>query len=192
VKKNAVVYSLIVFVLMCSGIASAEQSSDPATSAETKPAKGPTMFPAGLIGVLGGVSDSPSFVVAATPFDHTFAGIGLSFNYNGAGQPNASHSDISDKIASNLLLAAQYMVVDHHPFAMGPEFFISGSLSPDKLFSFLQVQPGWAFWYCPFKAPLAIGSALDIQVQIPTQHGQKPIINLLTPALRIGYIFNGI
>jgi len=150
------------------------------------------MFPPGLVGVLGGVNDSPMVVAGATIFEHTFAGVGLSFNYNGAGQPNAARSDISDKITSNLLLAVQYMVVDHHPFAMGPEFFVTGSLSPDKLFSFLQLQPGWAFWYCPFNAPLAIGSALNIQVQIPTQDGQKPIINLITPALRIGYIFNGI
>jgi len=185
-KRIMIVCSVILLLVARSQAVFAEDS------AAAPEAKGPPMFPAGLVGVLGGLNDSPMIVGAVTPIDHMFLGVGVSFNYNAAGQPNPAGGRLNDKVSSNLLLAAQYMVVDHHPFAMGPEIFAVGSLAPSKAFSFLQLQPGWAFWYCPFKAPLAIGSAIDVQIQVPTQHGQKSVVNLLLPALRLGYIFNGI
>jgi len=181
----AALCSISMFVLVYSQAVLADEHKKPA-------AEDHTMFHSGLVGVLGGVSDSPLVVAAVTPIDHMFVGVGLSFNYNGAGQPDAAGGRLNDKISSSLLLAAQYMVVDHAPFAMGPELFVVGSLAPEKAFTALQAQPGWAFWYCPFNAPLAIGSAIDLQIQIPTQHGQKAVLNLLTPGLRLGYIFNGI
>jgi len=147
---------------------------------------------AGLVGVLGGANDSPFIIGAVVPTDHVLLGAGLSFDYNGNGLTDTAGNTSRDKVASNLVLAAQYMVVDRSPFAMGPELFMVGSLAPGSAFDYLLLRPAWAFWYCPWHGPIAIGSALAVEIQVPTQSGRKPILELLTPGLRLGYIFNGI
>jgi len=159
---------------------------------EASPQGSHPILPAGLAGVLGGVNDSPFIIAAVTPADHFLVAAGLSFNYNGYGQKDAAGNTLSDKVATNLVLAAQYMIVDHAPFAMGPELFAVGSLTPGSALDSLLLRPAWAFWYTPWNGPIAIGSAIAVEIAVPTRSGQKPLINLTTPALRIGYIFNGI
>jgi len=182
-QRTAVVCLVTMVMITCSRVALAE-------SAEKAPA--PPILKAGLTGVLGGANDSPFIIGAVVPTDHVLLGAGLSFDYNGHGLTDAAGNTSRDKVASNLVLAAQYMVVDRSPFAMGPELFMVGSLAPGSAFEHLLLRPAWAFWYCPWHGPIAVGSALAVEIQVPTQSGQKPILNLLTPGLRLGYIFNGI
>jgi len=182
--------SVLMFSAFSQVVIADQVSSVEAKSAE--PVSSPPMFNAGYYGVIGGVSDSPAIAIGATIFDDLFAGVGLTFSYDGAGQPNSEGARTSNNTSSGLTVVAQYMVFDHHPFAMGPELFVTGSLAPGKAFAFLQLQPGWSFWYSPFKAPIAIGSALDVQIQVPRSRDQSWVFNLITPGLRFGYIFNGI
>jgi len=186
---STVVVSLITMTLFtCSRVALAElPASTGAQSAESPP-----VLKQGYAGVLGGVNDSPFLLGAIAPIDHMLIGAGLSLNYSGYGQKDAAGNVLNDKVASNLALAVQYMVVDKSPFAMGPEIFLVGSLAPGKAFDYLLVRPGWGFWYTPWSAPIAIGSALAVEITVPTQSGQKLTLGALTPGLRLGCIFNGI
>jgi len=183
------VASLVTTTLFTySGVALAE--SPPPAQAQS--VETPPVLKQGCAGVLGGVNDSPFLLGAIAPIDHMLIGAGLSFDYNGDGQTDAAGNKLNDKVASNLVLAVQYMVFDKSPFAMGPEIFLVGSLAPGKAFDYLLVRPGWGFWYTPWQAPIAIGSALTVEVTVPTQDEQKVTLSSLTPGLRLGYIFNGI
>jgi len=187
---STAVVSLITAMTLftCSRLALAEfPASTGAQSTEPPP-----ILKQGYAGVVGGVNDSPFLLGAITPIDHMLVGGGLSFDYSGYGQKDAAGNALNDKVASNLSFAIQYMVLDKSPFAMGPEIFLVGSLAPGKAFDYLLVRPGWGFWYMPWNAPIAIGSALAVEITVPTQSGQKANIRSLTPGLRLGYIFNGI
>jgi len=180
-QRSAVVSLIIVVLFTCSRAALAESAT-----------QAPPILPAGLWGVIGGANDSPFIIAATTPVDHLVVGAGLSFNYNGYGQRDAAGNVLNDKVASSLVLTTEYMVVDRAPFAMGPELFLVGSLAPGKALDYLLVRPAWAFWWTPWNGSVAIGSALAVEIQVPTQRDQKTIVNLLTPGIRLGYIFNGI
>jgi len=184
-QRSTIVSLIIVVLLTCSHAALAESSTQAA-------AKAPPILPSGLVGVIGGANDSPFIIGAITPVDHMVLGAGLSFNYNGYGQRDAAGNVLNDKVASSLVLATEYMVVDRAPFAMGPELFLVGSLAPGKALDYLLVRPAWAFWWTPWNGSIAVGSALALEIQVPTQRDQKAIVNLLTPGIRLGYIFNGI
>ncbi len=157
------------------------------------------MFRQGLFGVLGAVNDSPTVLPAMTVADHFFVGVGLQFHWNDNGPPPAARPSTraanppggANKFNSNLVVAGEYMVIDKLPFALGPELTVLGSLAPDRVFTTLVFEPGIAFWYAPFRAPLVLGSAVD--AEIITQNGPtaaKAQVTILTPGLRLGYIFN--
>ncbi len=171
----------------------------PKQGLEKAPAEEPIMFRQGLFGLLGGVSATPSVLAAATVADHTFVGIGGSFTWNGNGSSDGNLSTganpptatVNNKFNSNLILAVQYMVIDKLPFAIGPEITMVGSLAPERVFTTLIFEPGVAFWYAPFRAPLVLGSALD--AEIITQNGTgaaKTQLTVVMQYLRLGYIFN--
>ena len=183
----------------------------PKQGLEKPPADEPIMFRQGLFGVLGAVSDSPTVLPAVTVADHAFVGVGLQFAWNDntsanggltsasnlpcapatATAPSANCPAGAHKFNSNLVLAGEYMLIDKLPFALGPELTIQGSLAPDRVFTTLVFVPGVAFWYAPFRAPLVLGSAID--AQIITQNGPNALktqVTIVTPGLRLGYIFN--
>jgi hypothetical protein len=182
----------------------------PKQGLEKAPPEEPIMFRKGLFGVLGAVNDSPTILPAATVADHFFVGVGLQFAWNDntsatGGLASASNPPCTaatattpsscpggaHKFNSNLVVAGEYMIIDKLPFALGPELTILGSLAPDRVFTTLVFEPGIAFWYAPFRAPLVLGSALD--AEIITQNGPtaaKAQVTILTPGLRLGYIFN--
>ncbi len=182
----------------------------PKQGLEKAPAEEPIMFRQGLFGVLGAVNDSPTVLPAMTVADHFFVGVGLQFAWNDntsatGGLASASNPPCTvatattpsscpggaHKFNSNLVVAGEYMIIDKLPFALGPELTVLGSLAPDRVFTTLVFEPGIAFWYAPFRAPLVLGSAID--AEIITQNGPtaaKAQVTILTPGLRLGYIFN--
>ena len=167
----------------------------PKQGLEPAPAAEPIMFRSGLFGVLGAVSNSPTVLPAVTIADHAFVGVGIQFQWNLNGSADGSFStgaNPGDKhVNANLVVAGEYMVIDKLPFALGPEITVLGSLAPDRVFTQLTFLPGVAFWYAPFRAPLVLGSAVD--AEIVTFNGPlapKAQITVLTPGLRLGYIFN--
>ncbi len=167
----------------------------PKQGLEKAPAEEPIMFRQGLFGVLGAVSNSPTVLPAMTVADHFFVGVGLQFQWNDNGSADGSFSTGANpgdkKFNSNLVVAGEYMLIDKLPFAIGPELTMVGSLAPDRVFTTLIFEPGIAFWYAPFRAPLVLGSAVD--AEIITQNGPtaaKAQVTILTPGLRLGYIFN--
>jgi len=87
------------------------------------------------------------------PIDHVLVGVGLSFDYSGYGQKDAAGNVLNDKVASNLVLAAQYLVIDKLLFAIGPEIFLVGSLAPGKALDYLLVRPALGFGISRGKLP---------------------------------------
>jgi hypothetical protein len=177
----------------------------PKQGLEKAPADEPIMFRKGLFGVLGGVNDSPFILPAATVADHFFVGLGASFAWNDNGSANGGLLSAANppcttaaacpggvhKFSGMMDIALQYMLIDKLPFAIGPEIQVIGSIAPDRFWSTIIFQPGVAFWYAPFRAPFVLGGALDAQIITFNGTGAaKAEVTILTPGLRLGYIFN--
>lgn len=144
-----------------------------------------TMFRAGGMGTIGTVSDRPSIGIAYLPIDHMMVSAAVYMTYNGNTLGALNPTGLS--WIAGMVLVAEYMIVDQMPFAMGPAFAFSGSFAPGDFFSQVTLIPAWDLWYTPFNAPLAIGTALAVSIQL--NKGAEPVISLLTPGLRIAYTF---
>jgi len=163
----------------------------------------PVMFRAGGIGTIGFIAyDLWSLGVAYLPIEHMMVAAAVTFQYNGnggvfVGPPNRPAFDAFDKFESGILVAAEYMIKDAMPFAMGPALAIrtnfapisAGVLGPTGVdaFGMWVIMPAWDLWYTPFNAPMAIGAALGINITL-TQ-GYEPVISFATPAMRLAYTF---
>lgn len=155
----------------------------------------PIMFRAGGMGTIAMAGyDLPSIGIAYLPIDHMMVAAALSLNFNGNGSvqiapgiDNDLRGGPTDKWASGILLAVEYMLVDAMPFAMGPAFAFRGSFAPGSFFSTVQLMPSWDLWYTPFNAPVAIGTSLGMMITLT--NGFEPVFQFYTPGLRLAYTF---
>jgi hypothetical protein len=130
-------------------------------------------------------ADTPALLLAPA-FGPVLAAVGLAYEHNG----NGLAPGVTDKDAAALILSAAYMIVNSRAIglAMGPELDLTSTLAPGSAFDNNDFRVGWAFWYAPWKAPIAIGTAA--QVAFVSNKGQSAVIRLVTPAVRIVFGFH--
>lgn len=170
------------------GTARAEEATAPsaatATAAATAtPAPAPAA-PARLIGgnvgvLVGGVSDQPYAFGAIALNGGVILGLGVGFAYDGTAA--------TDKFSALGILYGSYSFVNIANFAVGPELFVIVPLAPTPA-STLTFRPGVALWYAPFSAPVLLGTAIDVDFTY-VQAGGALKVSLVTPGLRLGYVF---
>ena len=165
-----------MFLILCAFASLTARAEDAAAGSSDR-----LMFKAGGVGTMGWVHQhSPYVSLAFLPADHVLLAGGLRLNYNG--------NLPTDKWATGAFVAAEYMVVDKFPFAMGPQAMFEAKLSPGDAFSDINIGVGLGFWYAPWNAPVAIGSALAANINVVK--GAKATFSLSTPAVRLVYVFN--
>jgi hypothetical protein len=169
----------LVFLLagVLGGVGGTAWADDPAPSGGAAPA--PMAMPRKFTGdqqaffIQGGVADSTTWAIGTTlPVGVTIA-VGLDINYNGNGLPGPTGTPGVNKFPVGIVIEAA--VVE--------------PLSPTVGSPVTVIQPGIGIFYAPFPAPIVLGSALDLQIVIPKADGAKPIIQTVTPGLRIAYVF---
>lgn len=124
--------------------------------------------------VLAGVSFNGGGIFAA----------GLEFKFDGNGFEEFS----GKKFFLSLALHGAYMVYNKHPWATGPELTLTGAVLPDKPFQSGTITPGWAFWYGAFNAPVALGAAWGVGINL--RKDAKPAIDLFTAGIRFAFAFS--
>jgi hypothetical protein len=172
---------------------------DPATAAEppavpvvpAAPPEGPKKTLSGnhLAG-FAGVSNQP-FVVPVVVIDSFIGGLGISAHHdaNGLADP-ATGVPGDDKLALALYPYLSYMIVNKFPFAMGPELGAVVSMAPGDVGDPTVVLPGWTFWFRPFDPKVKIGFGFAWDISISMAKGRDPVIDLVTPGLRFGWLIN--
>ncbi|MCA9580588.1 MAG: hypothetical protein KC416_02260 [Myxococcales bacterium] len=176
-----------VFVCMMGALAllPGAVSAQDAAPSESKPLVGGNNM--SIFGTVG----SQSTITGAINLDGgIILALGLGFQFNGnGGATNAlgAAGGPSDKVGFLLALNAEYMVYNVFPFAMGPEVTAAFSIAPGDAFSAVAIQPGWAFWYAPWAAPIGVG--VNVGLPITLLKGADPIISTVTGGIRFSYIF---
>ena len=161
----------------------AAPAAPPATPPPAAMESGAPLFEGTHFAVLAAFNGASPTLFVAPAIDSLLLGVGLAYEHNENGLAPMS----TDKDQATLTLTAAYMLHNRIPFAMGPELALVLPLAPDA-FNPVTVVPGWAFLYAPWKAPIAIGTALDIALVFPKSPG-KAIIATTTPAVRIVFGF---
>jgi hypothetical protein len=130
-------------------------------------------------------ADTPALLLAPA-FGPVLAAIGLAYEHNG----NGLAPGLADKDAAAVILSAAYMIVNSRAagLAMGPEVDLTSTLAPGSAFDNNDFKLGWAFWYAPWKAPIAIGGAALIDFAF--NKGQSAVIKLVEPSVRIVFGFH--
>lgn len=177
--------ALSLTLILTASAAFAQEAPTPAAAPTPAPTPAPEaqakLIDSGHVFALGFASQWPAALVAfSTPYDLAI-GVGGSFGYNGDNQPGTT-----DKVKAGVNAWVHYFVINKAPFAMGPEILYSGALTPGDAFNTNTVQPGWAFWYGPWQAPILIGAgwgaAIGFGKGIPTT------VDLNTAALRFAWV----
>lgn len=185
----------LVFLLagVLGGMAGTAWADEPAASGGGAPAAmaAPRKFtpdqPAFFIA--GSVADSTTWTIGATlPVGVTIS-VGLDINYNGNGLPGPMGMPTDDKFAFSGVLYGAYYLVNKFPIAIALEAAVVEPISPTAGSPATVIQPGIGFLYAPFPAPIVLGTGLDLQIVLPKADGAKPIIQTVTPGLRIVYAF---
>lgn len=145
---------------------------------------GTPLFEGTHFAVLAAFNGASPTLFIAPAVNSLLLGVGLAWEHNGNGLAPMS----TDKDQASVVLTAAYMLHNQVPFAMGPEIALVATLAPGSPFDNITVVPGWAFWYAPWKAPIAIGTALDVALTFPK--GGSAIIATTTPAVRIVFGFH--
>lgn len=130
--------------------------------------------------------NSPTLFIAPA-VNSLLMGIGISYLHDGNGLP-PPNTDPNTKDSFAFVVTAAYMLHNQVPFAMGPEIALAVDVAPSAVAGTTTVVPGWAFWYAPWKAPIAIGTALDVALTFPK--GGSAIIATTTPSVRIVFGFH--
>jgi len=188
-RSRAAHVSLSVLVAVSvSASAYADDAAAPAAPPATPPPaameSGTPLFEGTHFAVLAGFNASSPVLFFAPAVNSLLLGVGISWEHNGNGLAPMS----TDKDEALVVVTAAYMLHNQVPFAMGPEIAIAATLAPGSPFDTTVVTPGWAFWYAPWKAPIAIGTALDVSFTFPKSPA-KAIIATTTPAVRIVFGF---
>jgi hypothetical protein len=139
--------------------------------------------------ISGGVADSTTWYIGTTLPAGVTISIGLDINYNGNGLPGPTGMPSSDKFAFSGVLYGAYYIVNKFPIGIAIEAAVVEPLSPTAGSPATVIQPGIGIFYAPFPAPIVLGSGLDLQIVIPKADGAKPIVQTVTPGLRIVYVF---
>jgi hypothetical protein len=131
-------------------------------------------------------ANTPALVLAPA-VNSLFLAVGLAYEHNGNG---LAPPLVTDKDAAALILSVAYMLHNSRAtgLAMGPEVDLTSSLAPGGAFDNNELSLGWAFWYAPWKAPIAIGGAA--LVDFTFNKGQSAIIKLFEPSVRIVFGFH--
>jgi hypothetical protein len=145
---------------------------------------GTPLFEGTHFAVLAAFNEASPVLFIAPAINSLLMGIGIEWKHDGNGIPPGG----PDKDQALVVVTAAYMLHNQVPFAMGPEIAIAATLAPGSPFDTTVVTPGWAFWYAPWKAPIAIGTALDVSLTFPK--GAKAIIATTTPSVRIVFGFH--
>lgn len=134
-----------------------------------------------------GVAESPTFTVGTSMPPGVSIAVGLSLNYDGNGQPNPAMPGmrLEDKWAARAFVYGAYYFYNVFPVAMGAEIAFATGLAPTFRDVFT-VQPGLVVYYAPFPVPVVIGTALDLQFNIP-KTGEMSFRTVM-PGLRIIYV----
>jgi hypothetical protein len=140
--------------------------------------------------ISGGVADSTTWSIGTTlPVGVTISvGVNLNYDGNGLAVPGSMMRS-SDKFAFSGVLYGAYYIYNKFPVGIAIEAAVVEPLSPEVGSPVTVIQPGIGILYAPFPAPIVIGSGLDLQIVIPKADGAKPIVQTVTPGLRIVYVF---
>jgi len=164
-----------------------------AMPAEAAPATADQVaIPGGLVGAFGNVGSLPGIHAFVTLNPGIILGAGLFFGYNGNGGAahpltGAASMDPDDKTTFGFRLHGEYLVYNKNRVALGPEVSWATVITPGDALSMNVVSPGLAFWYIPWDVGIGIGAAWDVDLVFTK--GGDPVINLVSPALRLAYIF---
>ena len=185
----------LVFLLagVLGGVAGTAWADEPAPAGGAAPA--PMAAPRKFTGdqqaffISGGVADSTTWSLGTTLPAGVTISVGLDINYNGNGLPGPTGTPGSDKFALSGVLYGAYYIVNRFPIGIAIEAALVEPLSPTVGSPATVIQPGIGIFYAPFPAPIVLGSGLDLQIVLPKADGAKPIIQTVTPGLRIVYVF---
>ncbi len=147
---------------------------------------GAPLFEGTHFGIAAAFNADTQALVLAPAVNALLLAVGLAYEHNGNGlAPGAT-----DKDAAALILSAAYMIVNSRAagLAMGPELDLTSTLAPGSAFDNNDFRVGWAFWYAPWKAPIAIGTAA--QISFVSNKGQSAVIRLVEPSVRIVFAFH--
>jgi hypothetical protein len=144
------------------------------------------LFAGGGVAILGTISASSQLALGFHAGAALFS-IGLAIHYDPGGLVTGNGRSL-DTLGLQLTGSFAYMAYNRHPLAFGPEIALASSIAPGPAFSsFTELQPGLALWYAPFKAPVMIGTAL--QLKLSFTQGADPVIETLYPGLRLRWGF---
>jgi hypothetical protein len=139
--------------------------------------------------ITGGVADNAMFSVGVTlPNGFTFA-IGGAYEYNGAGLPGPA-GPTTDKNSFQGLIYGAYYFYNKFPVGIAAEAAVVTPLTPHAA-DVVTIQPGLALYYAPFAAPVVIGTALDLQINLfrDDLSALKQQVKTVTPGVRLVYVF---
>lgn len=138
----------------------------------------------------GSVSDSPFWTVGTTRAPGYSLAAGLSFNYDGNGLAiPGSATRSTDKLSVNALIYGSYYIYNRFPIGIAAEVAVISALSPTAFDPAVAIRPGMVIYYAPFPAPVVIGGALSLSINVPKDEDAKVSVQTLTPGLRIIYVF---
>jgi hypothetical protein len=138
----------------------------------------------------GSVSNSPFWTVGTTRAPGYSLAAGLSFNYDGNGLAiPGSTTRSTDKLSVQALIYGSYYIYNRFPVGIAAEVALVSPLSPTAFDPAVVIQPGMVIYYAPFPAPVVIGGALSMSINVPKADGAKVSVQTLTPGLRIIYVF---
>lgn len=182
----------VLVAVSVSASAYADNAAAPAAPPATPPPaaameSGEPLFEGTHFGIAAAFNTDTQALVLAPAFGPILAAIGLAFEHNGNG---LAPPVVTDKDAAAVILSAAYMIVNSRQIglAMGPEVDLTSTLAPGSAFDNNDLKLGWAFWYAPWKAPIAIGSAA--LVDFAFAKGQSAVIKLVEPSVRIVFGFH--
>ncbi len=132
----------------------------------------------------GTVADSPVLMVGLTLPSGVSLAVGGAVSYNKDGLAPPA---VTDKFAFTGVLYGAYYFYNKFPVGIALETSLVADLAPSPAFQDFTIQPGMVVYYAPFPAPIVIGSALDLKIDILKNKGTT--VNTLTPGLRIIYLF---
>ncbi|HEX4422027.1 MAG TPA: hypothetical protein VH165_29145 [Kofleriaceae bacterium] len=180
-------------LLLVAVMSTAAWADEPAAAPEA-PAAAPAVHPMHtftgektVFYMSGSASDSPFFTVGTTFAPGISIAIGGSFKYDGNGLPDATGKPTTDKVSFQGLIYGAYYIYNKFPVGIAAEAALISPLSPSA-FDVVTIQPGLVMYYAPFAAPLVIGSALDLQINV-FKGDIKPQVSTVTPGLRLIYVF---
>jgi hypothetical protein len=181
------ILSLVVSLCAVQAQEAAPASPPPAPAAAPAPPAKIPLIGGNKAALLGNVGDSPNVVVAAALDGGWLVGGGLSLTINPNGLPTPTGPSTA-KVASALIAYGSYQIHNVFPFSCGPEVTLAVPVAPNNVGDVVQFIPGFNFWYAPWNAPVAIGSAVGARFTFVK--GASPVFDTVTFGIRFGYIFN--